>query len=274
MCKILEHIIHTSVKVHFELNNILMDSQHGFRRRRSCETQLILTIDDLARGMNHKQQIDAKLLDFSKAFDRVPHQRLLLKLKHYGVRGNILSWIGDFLSARTQEVIIEGSKSSPSPVSSGVPQDTVLGPLLFLTYINDMPECVKSEIKLFTDDSLLYRRIQDNADCHQLQEDLDKPQESEHKWQMGFNADKCEVIRITNKKRPICSDYSIHNQKLTIRTEAKYLGVTFSSDLSWSRYAVNVAKKANSTIWASSRGTLDLHHKQQRRLPTKHSSDQ
>ena len=141
---------------HFEKNSILTDCQHGFRKRRSCETQLILTIDDLARGLNDKQQIDAILLDFSKAFDKVPHQLLLLKLNHYGVRGNILSWIEDFLSARTQEVVIEGSKSTPSPVSSGVPQGTVLGPLLFLAYINDMPECVGSEIKLFADDSLLY----------------------------------------------------------------------------------------------------------------------
>ena len=110
VCKILDHIIHTSVISHFERNNILTDCQHGFRKRRSCETQLIRTINDLARGLNDKQQIDAVLLDFSKAFDRVPHQRLLLKLKHYGVRGNILSWIEDFLSARTQKVIIEGSK--------------------------------------------------------------------------------------------------------------------------------------------------------------------
>ena len=113
-----------------------------------------------------------------------------------------------------------------------VPQGTVLGPLLFLAYINDMPECVKSEIKLFADDSLLYRRIQNIADCHQLQEDLNKLQEWEQIWQMGLNADKCKVIGITNKKRPLCSDYTIHNQKLNIKTEAKYLGVTISSDLS------------------------------------------
>ena len=182
VCKILEHVIHSSVIFHFEKNSILTDCQHGFRKRRPCETQLILTIDDLARGLNDKQQIDAILLDFSKAFDCVPHQRLLLKLKHYGVCGNILSWIEDFLSARTQEVIIEGSKSTPSPVSSGVPQGTVLGPLLFLAYINDMPECFRSEIKLFADDSLLYRRIKNNADCCQLQEDLDKHQEWEQKW--------------------------------------------------------------------------------------------
>ena len=246
--KTLEHVIHSSAISHFDRNNILTDCQNGFRKRRSCETQLILTIDDLARGLNDKQQTDAVLLDFSKAFDCVPHQRLLLKLKHYGVRGNILSWIEDFLSARTQEIIIEGSKSSPSPVMSGVPQGTVLGPLLFLVYINDMPECVKSEIKLFAEDSLLYRRIQNIADCHQLQEDLNKLQEWEQRWQMDFNADKCEVICITYKKRPLCSDYTIHNQKLNIKTEAKYLGVTISSDLSWNRHADNVAKKANSTM--------------------------
>ena len=93
LCKTLEHVIHSSVISHFERNNILTDCQHGFRKRRSLETQLIRTIGDQARGRNDKQQIDAVLLDFSKAFNRVPHQRLLLKLKHYGVRGNILGWI-------------------------------------------------------------------------------------------------------------------------------------------------------------------------------------
>ena len=111
-----------------------------------------------------------------------------------------------------------------------------------------MPECVSSKIKLFADDSLLYRRIQNNADCRQLQEDLDKLQEWEQKCQMAFNADKCEVIRITNKKWPLCSDYFTHNQKMAIRTEAKYPGVTISSDLSWSRHADNVKKKENSTM--------------------------
>ena len=97
-------------------------------------------------------------------------------------------------------------------------------------------------------DSLLYRRIQNNADRCQLQEDLDKLKEWEQKWQMALNAEKCEVIRITNKKRPLCSDYFIHNQKLALRTEAKYLGVTIGSDLSWSRHADNITKKANSTM--------------------------
>ena len=113
-----------------------------------------MTVDDLARGLNEKQQVDAVLIDFSKTFDKVPHQRLLFKLEHYGVRGNLLKWVEDFLSARTQEVVIDGTKSMPLPVSSRVPQGTVLGPLLFLAYINDMPEGVRSTVKLFVDDSL------------------------------------------------------------------------------------------------------------------------
>ena len=106
VCKILQHVVHSSVIDHFERSNILTGSQHGFRKRRSCETHLLLTIDDLTKGLDDRQQIDAELLDFSKAFDKVPHQRLPLKLKHYGVRGYLLEWIGDFLSARTQEVVM------------------------------------------------------------------------------------------------------------------------------------------------------------------------
>ena len=129
-----------------------------------------------------------------------------------------------------------------------VPQGTVLGPLLFLAYINDMPECVTSKIKLFADDSLVYRKVQQSSDCRALQQDLDNLQQREQKWQMSFNADKCEVLRITNKRRPILSDYYIHNQKLAIKTDAKYLGVTISSDLSWAKHADNIVKKANSTM--------------------------
>ena len=156
---------------HLDKHKILSDDQHGFRKRRSCETQLIITLNDLAKGLNSKQQIDAVLLDFSKAFDRVPHQRLLLKLQFYGIRGEVLQWISAFLTGRTQRVLIEGQSSSTSLVTSGVPQGTVLGPLLFLVFINDLPAMASSTTRLFADDCLMYRTIQDTSDAEALQAD-------------------------------------------------------------------------------------------------------
>ena len=153
-------------------------------------------------GLDNSQQIDA-ILDFSKAFDKVPHQRLLIKLEHYGVRGTTLQWIKSFLSNRTQKVVVEGKLSSSAPVISCVPQGTVLGPLLFLAYINDLPSKVHDKARLFADDCLLYRRIKTDEDAESLQDDVNKLQDWEADWQMHFNPDKCELIRITNKRKTI-----------------------------------------------------------------------
>ena len=171
-CKLIEHIIYSQIINHLDSNGILTDRQFGFRKGRSCETQLLITVQDLAQGLRDKQQIDAVILDFSKAFDKVSHRHLLLKLEHYGVRGPTLSWIGDFLTNRTQRVMIEGTLSEAATVTSGVPQGSVLGPLLFLCYINDLPACVSSHIRLFADDCLLYRTINAQHDTVILQEDL------------------------------------------------------------------------------------------------------
>ena len=247
-CKVIEHIIHSSVITHLENHHILSDHQHGFRKRRSTETQLILTIQDLVHNLNAGEQTDAILLDFSKAFDKVPHRRLLLKLQHYGVRGNILAWIQDFLSDRTQEVVLDGSTSSRCSVTSGVPQGTVLGPLLFLVYINDMPSCIQSPARLFADDCLVYTKIRSTADCEKLQEDLHKLQEWEGRWLMQFHPEKCEVITISNRKNPIKFGYTIHGHNLQHVDNAKYLGVTINKSLSWNNHIDNITKKANQTL--------------------------
>ena len=181
---------------HLDIHQILSDQQHGFRKKRSCESQLIITVQDLAVALEENEQMDAILLYFSKAFDKVSHQRLAIKLDYYGIRGNLLQWIKSFLANRKQQVLVEGHTSSPAPVTSGVPQGTVLGPLLFLIYINDLPLKVSSTTRLFADDSLLYWRIKSPEDARILQEDLDKLQEWERDWQMSFNASKCEVIRV------------------------------------------------------------------------------
>ena len=148
----------------------------------------------------NKTNLFRLLLDFSKAFDKVPHQRLLMKLEHYGIHGNLLSWMESFLTKRVQTVICEGATSTSSPVTSGVPQGSVLGPLLFLTYINDQPNGLTSTVKLFADDTLLYGVVVEDSDCDNLQDDLNKLEIWQHEWQMQFNPSKCNIICISISK--------------------------------------------------------------------------
>ena len=132
----------------------------------------MITTDEFIQNFEGKTQTDVVVLDFSKAFDVVPRQRLLHKLDHYGIRGTTLNWIQNFLTNRTQKVVVNGSSSEAARVKSGVPQGAVLGPLLFLTYINDLPSTVLSQVRLFADDCLLYRPIKCRADQEILQRDL------------------------------------------------------------------------------------------------------
>jgi hypothetical protein len=233
-CKMLEHIICSSIHKHLEKHRILTDAQHGFRKKQSCESQLILTVQDLAKSMDPSEQIDLILLDFSKAFDKVPHERLLYKAQYYGIDGSTLLWIRDFLSSRNQRVLIEGQSLQTSPVCSGVPQGSVIGPLMFLLFINDLPDYVKScNVRLFADDSVLYRRIHRASDMQSLQDEMDNLLQWEQDWQMEFHPSKCQLLRITNKRKPFARDYDIHGHKLEEVELAKYLGVTIQKNLSW-----------------------------------------
>ena len=143
-CKILEHIVHSSIMKHFDKNNIMTNSQHRFCKRISCESQLIFTMHDIATRMTKCSQVDITLLDLAKILDKVPHKRLLCNLNHYGVNNKTNRWIGSFLENRKQCVILEGAASSNIPVASGVLQDTLRGLLLSLSYIHVMPEATTS----------------------------------------------------------------------------------------------------------------------------------
>ena len=153
-CKILEHIIFTNIMNHFDYHSVLTDRQHGFRSKHSTESQLIITTHELAQSLNNKLQVDMIIMDFSKAFDTVPHNRLLNKLNRYGIRNKTHNWISNFLKYRKQRVVFGGEHSTWTQVIPGVPQGTVLGPLLFLTYINDLPNNIHSSIRLFADDCM------------------------------------------------------------------------------------------------------------------------
>ena len=210
-CKLLEHVVHSNIMSHLDKFDVLDNAQHGFRKRRSCATQLISTLDEFADCLNKKEQIDAILLDFSKAFDKVDHEGLLMKLEHLGIRHSLHSWCESFLVGRSQKVLVDGMASDPKPVLSGVPQGTVLGPLFFLVYINDISGGLSegTKLKLFADDSFLYRTIKSVGDTLTLQNDLNTLEAWGVKWKMVFHPGKCQHLRMTNKIKFIPAQYSI-----------------------------------------------------------------
>ena len=246
--KLMEHIICHHVRGHLDHHSILSKVQHGFRTGHSCVSQLLNTVQDLMVAYDKHKQIDVAVLDFSKAFDVVPHQRLLGKLQHYGINGHILKWISEFLSGRTQCVVVDGAASSWSAVESGVPQGTVLDPLLFLLYINDLPDCVESQVRLFADDCLLYRTIEGIPDQLALQSDLIKLQQWADLWGMQFNPGKCTILTISHGTPKYQKFYTLCGQILQHTSEAKYLGVTLSSDLQWSKHIQDITSKCSSTL--------------------------
>ena len=250
LCKVLEHILASNIVKHLDAQEIMYDMQHGFREKRSCETQLVMMIEDLARNASAGNQTDVILLDFSKAFDKVSHSKLLWKLHQYGIRGKVLSWIQAFLGNRSQQVVIDGEESDSIPVNSGVPQGSVLGPILFLAYINDLPGGIFSQVRLFADDTALYLTIKGEEDSSALQKDLDTLSVCESKWDLQFNPSKCQVVQVTGSKskKPINSEYILHGQVLETVTCARYLGVDVSSTLSLNSHIDRVVNNANRTL--------------------------
>ena len=214
----------------------------------STETQLIQTVHDWASTIDAKGQTDVLFLDFSKAFDNVPHRRLLMKLQHYSIDGKTSNWIAFLLRGRRQRVVVNGTGSAWSPVLSGVPQGTVIGPILFLIYINDITCDINSRMRLFADDSIIYREIRSIEDHYKLQDDITKLQSWSERWQMTFKPEKCYVLSITSKRNISKFLYHINNVALDSKDSWKYLGIIIDSKLNWKDHCTEIAAKARQAL--------------------------
>ena len=175
----------------------------------------------------------------------VPHKLLLHKLEKYGIRGQLLQWLEHFLTKRKMRVVVDGEASQDADVLSGVPQGTVLGPILFLVHINDLPESVLSSVRLFADDCLLYRVIRNFQDHLILQQDLKNLEEWASKNGMKFNATKCYVLPVKQKTTFM---YQLDNVFLQVVPNNPYLGLNISDDLKWNFHINAMCKKASSTL--------------------------
>ena len=188
------------------------------------------------------------IMDLSKVFDLVPHQRLLSKLCHFGITGKLHNWIQIFLTMRTQQVVLEGVSSSSITVTSGVPQGTVLGPILFILYLNDLPEGISSQVRLLADDCILCQEINAINDCQDIQRDTNTLCNWETKWQMKFNIDKCYIMHVTHKRNPLLMTYKMNGRPIEVKASHTYLGIGINNKLSWAEHISNTATKANMVL--------------------------
>ena len=211
-------------------------------------SHLLSCYNDWCLTRNSSKVSDVIFLDLSKAFDSVPHERLLLKLSSYGIDGQLHLWFRNFLTNRNQRVQIRGSYSDWSPVTSGVPQGSILGPVMFLIYVNDIPDIITSTAKLFADDTKIYRQINNVEDSTALQIDLTTLDLWADRWQMNFNPTKCEVMRISHNKYNRSTQYNISGTVLRNVSTYKDRGVIMASDLKWSKHVEQIVHTANRVL--------------------------
>ncbi|CAG2249633.1 unnamed protein product [Mytilus edulis] len=220
--------------------------------RRKTDRQLLEVLDEWSELIDSGFPLDSIFLDFSKAFDTVPHQRLFLKLEKLGIKGCILNWIKSFLSGRKQCVLINNTTSTWSDVVSGVPQGSVLGPVLFLTFINDLPDVVEGIVKVFADDCKVYSKVSSDYERCKLQENLDRLCEWSDMWKLKFNAAKCKVLHI-NPDNDLQYRYTMLDESgnficiITVNEE-KDLGVTFESNLKFEKHISDIYNKAQRVL--------------------------
>jgi hypothetical protein len=245
-CKILERIVKDYLIDYLLLNNILSSSQHGFLPRRSCMSNILSFLNSLTALHDHSLHPNVIFFDFAKAFDKVPHSLLIQKLSTMGITNPLLKWIEDFLVDRTFHVKVGTSLSSPAPASSGVPQGSVLGPILFLLYINDLPDVISSKCLLYADDLKIW-----SHDPVLLQQDILNIQCWSQKWSLPLNLSKCIHLPIYKSTPSSFLMFSESDELSPIlsTTLTKDLGVWLSNDLSFTEHFRICAKKAFKSLY-------------------------
>ena len=246
VCKIMESIIRDNIITHMKENNLFSDQQFGFIMGRSTTLQLLHVLDIWTEILDQGGTLDVIYCDFMKAFDKVPHRRLVHKIEKYGITGNILGWTKAFLSGRTQCVVLNDVKSKIARVTSGIPQGSVLGPILFVIYINDMPEVVDKDsiVYLFADDTKVFRHIQSQEDTIQLQSDINNLLQWSEKWLLKFHPDKCVSMKVSNKRSfPPQNQYSMGQAPLQASECEKDIGIYIDNKLQFDNLVM--------TIWYS-----------------------
>ena len=250
--KLFEKLIRSEMSSHLTAQKLISKDQHGFIERKSCMTNLIETLDIVSEALSRRFSAAVVFLDFLKAFDKVPHSLLLIKLEAYGFRGNLLRWLTCFLTGRMQRVVCGDSESDWTSVLSGALQGSVLGPLLFLVYINDMPELAKHFCKLFADDTKLISINKNSTDQETLQEDVDNLVNWSKTWQMELNEEKCKVMDIGRSKlsRTVINMKSTSGVRVELEetNSERDLGVVINNKLKWDEQVIQATLKANSAL--------------------------
>nr|CAH8840869.1 unnamed protein product [Trichobilharzia regenti] len=247
IAKVLETIIRDQLLAYVETHGLLAVEQHGFRPGRSCLTNLLLAREDWVEARDRDHLLDVVFIDLSKAFDKVSHLGLLSKLKGFGLDQCLCEWFRDYLMDRRQKVRVNGVLSGWKAVSSGVPQGTVLGPLLFLLYVNELPGILSSSSLLFADDIKVWKTVNNNEDRLALQNDLDKLAEWSSLWSLEMNARKSAVMHLGQKSY---TSYSLGDAELPDVKEQKDLGIIVSNDLKTTANCNAAAAKAFRMLWA------------------------